>query len=303
MKSGLFELQVCVNGRPTEEYGQSGLTLIEGRKGSRFTLKFRNNSATKVLVIPAIDGLGIIDGNKATEKSRGYIVEGFCATEFEGWRVSLDQVNEFIFKAKSKSYAASKGQPEGAGVIGVMVIAEKPEPKVVIKEVIKEVHHDHYHGDYWPLPVPWRPWRPYRPRPVPYWDFNGPYYKCGDNTGTFTMSTHSSVDGMQSKTVHSMGMLRCASEPVMAVNNAAPALNLGTGWGQARESKVVETEFKRGKVLAVLEVYYSDAAGLREAGIDVTKKERAVSAPVLPRAFSGFCQPPKEVLDEVDALP
>lgn len=286
MKKLDYELQVVVGGKRIPEYGSNGLVLVEGRQDHKFTLKFRNDSASRVLAIPSIDGLDIISGKPATKDSQGYLVDAFSSMEFTGWRVSLDQVNRFIFKAKAKSYVASKGHPEGAGVIGVMVIAENPpKPKVVVKEV--HVHHDHFYPPTVPHLPPWRP-RPYRV--VPMWD-------SGDDL-TGTSVTFSAGTEMKSTCAPNHGILR--SMAVNTMSNAAPDLNLGTGWGEQIESKVVEVAFQRGAVLAVLEIHYTDAKGLVAAGIDVHKKQQAVSAPVLPRAFSGFCKPPK-ALDEVEA--
>ena len=81
------------------------------------------------------------------------------------------------------------------------------------------------------------------------------------------------------------------------VSSSAPAqdipdFNLGTAWGAEREDKVDEVEFERGVEQATLTVYYSDAEGLKKSGIEVSK-EAAVSKPVLPRGFNGFCVPPK----------
>jgi hypothetical protein len=70
-----------------------------------------------------------------------------------------------------------------------------------------------------------------------------------------------------------------------------PSFNLGTGWGEAQDDKVEEANFDRGIELAELTIYYSDAQGLKDAGIEVDKKP-AITRSVLPRGFNGFCKPP-----------
>ena len=63
-------------------------------------------------------------------------------------------------------------------------------------------------------------------------------------------------------------------------------------WGAEKADQVSECSFERGLVLATLEIYYDDAAGLSGYGVQLYK-DTAVSSPAFPVAFNGFCQPPK----------
>ena len=77
--------------------------------------------------------------------------------------------------------------------------------------------------------------------------------------------------------------------------SASPDFNLGTGWGESQRDVVTEASFERSSVLATLEIYYSDRAGLTRAGIALDK-DLAVEARDFPRAFGGFCRPPQRIV-------
>jgi len=122
---------------------------------------------------------------------------------------------------------------------------------------------------------------------------NDPYLTwCGVQTSADAPPTcyHSSTDvmpmglGNYSKTVH-------PGLSAAALAGDDPDFNMGTGWGAARKDRVDEVNFNRGLELDEFSIYYSDAAGLKAAGIEVDKKA-AVSSPVRPKGFGGFCKPP-----------
>ncbi len=124
MQHGWFELQVLVAGHPVREYGHQGKTFVEGRKGTAYTLRFRNSLAQRVLAVPSIDGLSALDGQPATDASNGYIVPAYASVEIKGWRPNLEQVAAFVFTDRSQSYASQSGTGQNLGVIGVKVFAE-----------------------------------------------------------------------------------------------------------------------------------------------------------------------------------
>lgn len=283
MQSSQFEFSILVNGRPVREYGSKGVTYVEGRAGQDFRLRFRNNSASRVLVIPSIDGLSVLDGENATALSRGYVVQAYSSLECEGWRTTLQDVSKFVFSAKAGSYAASKGKESQAGVIGVMVLAEKPQ---LPKFEVDEHHHHHY-----PKSNPW-PEMPIRPA----YPFGADHWRCGGTSTGAPTGGGGYVAGDRPIASHvilrSMAANSAAEGSVQSYSGKAADFNLGTGWGESIKSECREVEFERGEVLTVMEVHYTDAAGLLAAGIDVNKTDKAVSAPVLPRAFGEFCKPP-----------
>lgn len=112
---------------------KNGKTYIEGRKGSRFSLRIRNNGSVDVLAIPSVDGLSVMDGEPASENSSGYIVPAYSVVEIDGWRLDDTAIAEFYFAGKKKgeddSYVARIGEDTAnKGVIGLLVYERKPVP-------------------------------------------------------------------------------------------------------------------------------------------------------------------------------
>jgi hypothetical protein len=282
-----FELSVCVNGRPIREYGHRGLTFVEGRHKQPYTLKFRNNSARRILAIVSVDGLCVVDGKPADNESRGYVIPAYQSVDITGWRTSLEEAHDFVFDPKPKAYSTqAQGEDTNCGIIAVKVFDEKVTAaslNSLLRVLRSEQHHHHHH---------WHERIIERPTPTcPPW--GTPFYCGGALSGgtpvtgnSVTYSANMSNVSPPSNTDEEIGVFMSASQ-----QQDTPNFNLGTGWGKVHDDKVSEVKFDRGIELACFSVYYSDAAGLKAAGIEVDKKT-AVSQPVLPRGFNGFCKPP-----------
>ena len=142
------EFEVLVNGKPLKEYSHEGKTFIEGREGTNFAIRMRNNTGSRKLFIPSIDGLSVMNGEKAGFDSSGYIVKPYSAVTIEGWRVSNNEVNEFFFSKAKDAYATKTKNGDNLGVIGCAVFGEKERPApIIIKEYIPYPQH-HCHSNY-----------------------------------------------------------------------------------------------------------------------------------------------------------
>ena len=157
-----YEAHVLVNGRPVTEVTHNGDTYIEGRKGSKFTLRVRNNSWKRILVVPSVDGRNVLDGEPCGIESRGYVIGARETLDIPGWTLpnqdpgkeDSDSVGRFIFRAQGapdgsrrQTYAEAMGDPDNQGVIGFMVFKEKecfPGP------IIKHIYQPPYGGGYGP---------------------------------------------------------------------------------------------------------------------------------------------------------
>jgi len=299
MQNQNYELSVLINGRPIKKYGHNGLTFVEGRKNTVYTIKFKNNTAAQVLAIVSVDGLSVVDGKPATASSRGYIVPAYSPVEIKGWRVSEDRSSDFVFSDKPTAYSTqSQGQDINCGVVSVKVIAEKVRPvtKVYYHPPIEHHHHHHYP----PPPV-------YKPN---FWC--GTTITYGSTTtglngvaGSVMRGTDNS-SGADNLVANNACFLNQANTPaqdsalqatVKCMAMAAPAqdnpdFNLGTGWGKEKEDRVTEKEFERNGELCTISIFYTDAEGLKKVGIDTEEKPAITKVP-LPQGFGGFCVPPK----------
>ena len=119
-----------------EYYHTDGNTYIEARKGSEYTLVLNNGTGERVLMVPAIDGLSVIDGQPAGLDSPGYVVEPFQAVRITGWLKNNTQVARFVFWDKDNSYSNKTGRgTANTGVIGVLVFRERPKPVAFPKTI------------------------------------------------------------------------------------------------------------------------------------------------------------------------
>jgi len=118
-------MEVLVNGKPVQEYYHDGEYYIEGKEGTEFSLRFRNNTNRRAVFVPTIDGLSIMSGKLASFGESGYIISPHSSETIEGWRTSRSEIAKFFFSSVKESYAKSKGQPQNIGVIGCAVFEEK----------------------------------------------------------------------------------------------------------------------------------------------------------------------------------
>lgn len=278
MQVRMIEMSVLVDGNKVREFGHQGRTYIEGRKGCTYSLKLKNNSAQRVLVIPSVDGLGVIDGEPATDASRGYIIPAYSAIQVDGWRSSLQDVAKFVLTDKQNAYSTTpQGTPVNCGVIGAKVFAEKV--KITITYTPPVEHHHHYHDRI--IKEPCHPWHPWYPSPI--W--------CSTSVTEGMMADNSSTKPAitSANYMQALGEVKCSN-----VNDCIPDFDVGTGWGEIKSQPVTETTFDRGEELGLLEIFYASIESLEKIGISLSKA-LAVTTSTLPQSFGGFCKPPKMV--------
>ena len=329
-----FELEVLVNDKPVTEYSHKGMTFLEGRRGSEFKLRFHNKTNKRVLVVPSIDGLSTLNGQAATVDSPGFAVNAYKTIDIKGWTVNNETGAAFVFFDKEgntqKIYAQSAtGSVKNAGVIGVLVFAEKEEPKVEVKTV--HHHHNHY-PTYYPPYV-----RPYWERDI-MWLGTGTCNSAGSGEykSAVERAISNQVDGALYESTKTLGI---APQHDLALDNAinnmiatasvdtveAPAstvyaaqrttvsnmqktkstnmhvetntqqvqgFDMGTGWGKKVDFKINQVTFNKGELAATLQVFYESRKSLERRGIEV-RKPRTTPVEELPQAFAGIgCTPP-----------
>ena len=60
-----YEAQVLVHGKPVKEIPHLGETYIEGRIGTEYAIRFKNNSLRKVMAVISVDGVNVVTGEPA----------------------------------------------------------------------------------------------------------------------------------------------------------------------------------------------------------------------------------------------
>lgn len=226
---------------------------VEGREGSNFTIRIHNKNNFRVLAIPSVDGLSVLDGKPAGEQSPGYVLAAREILDIPGWMVDGNTAAKFFFaglkaNGEDESYAAQSGQSTAnKGIIGLKVFAEK-------------VTNPHYS-----LPL--------------------------RSAGIFASGVDMAAGSTLSCSTARRGMTASASASTASMNAclaAAPAL--GTGFGEAQEFNTSKTNFDRGDLLAMIVIYYDDKRGLKKMGIDVDQP--IASSPSAFPADEVGCNPP-----------
>lgn len=123
-----IESSILVKNRPIKEYYDDNANYwLEAREGSPYSIRIKNNTWGRKLIIVSVDGINVITGQPAEKLPKdGYVVNGNSPLIIEGWRTSDSTVKEFIFTFnKNKSYAVKLGQgKENLGVIGILAYDE-----------------------------------------------------------------------------------------------------------------------------------------------------------------------------------
>lgn len=282
MKITSLEMRVLVEDRAITEFTHNGQIFVEGRPGSEFELELKNLTHKRVLAIVSIDGLSIMDGQPAGDQSQGYVLNAYQSIRIPGWMLDNNQAAKFTFGSKKDSYAQmGKGNASNCGVIGVMVVEEKPVHQPFVDTVTN---------------TPWG----HDGIPSPYWTPT-----IGGSTGiTPSILRGTDIDpanlkrqfigqvgGDLTQTYSSTSTESNATLSTTSVN--ASLNNLGTSFGSATDFSTVGVEFERGTTLGTLVMFYDDAKGLKARGI-VLERPSKQKLNQTPNPFPAMgCKPPK----------
>lgn len=96
-----------------------------GSEGQRYTIGVENETPYRYEVVISVDGLDVIDGDSASLRKRGYVIDPYSSVHIEGWRTGDDSVAAFRFTGQDDSYAARTGKPRDIGVIGLAFFPER----------------------------------------------------------------------------------------------------------------------------------------------------------------------------------
>jgi len=235
-------------------FGDGVRRFVLGQAGARYRVKIVNPTAARIEAVISVDGLDAIDGRPADLSKRGYIVPAYGETIVDGWRTSLATVATFRFSSVSESYAGRKGQDRNVGVVGVAFFREQPPPAV-------------------------------RRRAPMHWHDSADDAELGAARPPTSSGAASAAQGAAGETP-------AAAPKAAGAARAAQRPGLGTQFGEADDSRVVETTFVRAtrSPAWMSELRYDDRAGLLARGI-------AVDPPRDPRAAEN------ELRDEATAFP
>lgn len=247
-------------GNPLPRFYQDGRHYVLGHPGERYSIRVSNPSGERVEAVVSVDGRDAISGRVADYRTqRGYIVPPYGSVTVDGFRQSLSAVATFRFADPADSYSSRMGTPENVGIVGVALFSEKKrKPR--------------------PAPLARAPERRQR-------------YEYDEAPRSEAAPTKRKSGASASRERSSR-----AAPAAPGTRGGARVDNLGTEYGETRDSSVVEVPFERGSAQPqrVLTLRYDDEQGLTARGIAVRPHYVSRRAPVEPEAFpdSRFAPPP-----------
>jgi hypothetical protein len=284
-----FELSILVDNKPITQYAHEGLAFVEGRAGSEYTIRLRNNSSGKACFIVSVDGLSILNGKEAGNDSPGYVLSPWQTLDVACYKVDEATGAKFVFGAKEKSYSAEIGKgTSNVGVIAAIVYREQYEPK----PIRHYFHHHHYDDGGAVLRRMSSATKSIRS--------GGWQSSTGSPTGSggWSSSSASSIASNSASGSLSNSCQYSATMDSLSVgSNEMGALEpveqqLGTVFGDAMKWQTTTVAFKREpSPAASLVVYYDSRKNLERRGIKFEQK-----VPPLPNPFPANegCTPPPD---------
>jgi hypothetical protein len=103
---------------------KGGQRVVMGAAGQTFQIQIKNTTKHRIEAVISVDGLDVLDGQAASVRKNGYVLEAGQEYTIQGFRKNCDNVKQFVFGAVSDSAAAKKGLAHNVGVVGLAVYEE-----------------------------------------------------------------------------------------------------------------------------------------------------------------------------------
>lgn len=269
-------LDLCVQGRPLPAYLHQGSNYVEGRAGTPYAVRLRNRSGRRIEVVLTVDGINVITGKEGSFDGDGYVLAPYQTSDIRGFLRSGGKAAAFTFGGRAESYREKLGRGgEHLGVVGAAVFEEKVTRVPTSKTVV-----------VMPATVMRRP--PCKPRAFP------PTFPYGEATITWEESGNSFVRGYGANDIYYSTAVPGDDAPRASAQGLS-VQNLGTEYGAEVDFATHSVRFRRSSKTpaAVVEVFYDDAEGLRERGIEVGKVKPTAPRPsAFPEDAIGGCPAP-----------
>lgn len=264
-----FDFALVVNGGSVKEYEHQGQVFVEGKKGTEFSIRIKNNTHKRSLAVITVDGKSVIDGAPGNlDTGGGYIVDAYSSITVPGWRLDNDAVAKFVFADPGDSYVAQSDDGAEAmdniGVIGCAMFYEQ--------------------ATVWNLN--W--YQPHIARvgtACPPLNTTDIWY--GTSSGTNNLS-HVVTDCM----TRDAGSNTVPCNASLDASSGKTVCNLGTGFGAASSHAVSVQSFQRcNEPETVFTLYYDTRMGLEARGVNLKVAAHICPSP-FPASQGRGCKPP-----------
>ena len=239
-------VDILVNGKPLQTFKHDGKIFIEGRNGSEYEILISNNSYKRILVIPSVDGLNCLNSEEAdSQNGVGYVLEKFQNFHLKGFRINNEKVASFLFSKKDKSYA----NKIGADIknCGVIGISAFFEYQETQPKTIIIKEYIHYNS--WP------------------------------NCPPAVLYYHKPTSDVCCQSVNFSNSLQNSLE------NVQDSFSLGTEFGKAKVSKVIDVEFKKGEYAGQTQIFYATRELLLNMGVPLERVDKVCFPDAYPKQF------------------
>lgn len=263
--SGAYSLHVeDESGSRLCSFEQGEQVFVLGSHGQRYNLVLQNHTARRVEAVVTVDGRDVVTGREGDfVNGRGYVLAPYATLRIEGFRKSMDEVAAFRFSTPEASYSARMGTPEHVGVIGAAFFPERVVP----------------------------------PRPRWYGYENESRRRAapsgaarGEAAPSAAPAQESSAQSAPTRDKRARGAADDRESASVGARN-----NLGTEYGETRDSRVQEVRFERASrsspaLVSVLR--YDNRAGLLARGIELERRYVSYREPN-PFPHNRFAPPPR----------
>jgi hypothetical protein len=239
-------------GNTLRTYHHGAQTFVLGTHGQRYNLRLRNQTSRRVEAVVSVDGRDVVSGRVGDfARERGYVIGPYDSLLIEGFRTSMSDVASFRFTSPEDSYSSRMGTPENVGVIGAAFFPERPRPAPRPQPVApRDYGYDRHEG-----------------RGAPRKESKSGLGSAASAPSPSAPSARADASGRASaESARSRGAM---SDDAYAGEREN---NLGTQYGEARESRVEEVAFRRADAshpAQVIALRYDDESGLRARGIEL----------------------------------
>lgn len=123
--NGMVEWGVKGNWGYLRNKHSNGKRFVIADKNQSYSLVVKNLCKSRLEIVMSVDGLDVIDGQPASIRKRGYIVQPGDTLTVKGFRKSTDAVAAFKFSSVNSSYTNLSGKgTRNIGVMGMAVFTE-----------------------------------------------------------------------------------------------------------------------------------------------------------------------------------
>lgn len=126
VKETTVQVKIISEGKELPILKHNDEAFLPAAVGKDYEVELWNNSPQRRLAVLSVDGVNVVNGDKAGYSGPGYVLEPWARFRVKGFLRTHDEAAAFKFSAIEKSYAAQTGHgTTNVGIIGCAVFDEQ----------------------------------------------------------------------------------------------------------------------------------------------------------------------------------